>query len=114
MSGAKVEWQARAYDGRVMVPGWGWQGEFILSPEEAWRLYESLRDVLQAGGVKRPEEPGAPRTVPVRIAVCVDEAGFHRVGLTAPRRSSRQHHVVWITASVPLPQSVEVQGEVES
>lgn len=121
------EWKASVRDEAARERGYpialhGPTVDYGISMRSAWGLYESLRDALTAAGIK-PPEPQA-RTVPVRIAVAVDDAGFHRIGLNRTEAvecyadhngpSSRPLHVVWVTASVPLPQSVEVKGEVKA
>lgn len=66
-----------------------------------------------------PERAGH---VPVRIAVAVDSDGFWSARAwkgASPRElaswlDTDPRCLVWVTASVPLPQSVEVQGSVET
>ena len=70
----------------------------------------------------------APKTIRVRIAVAVtekgeewDAAGYHNctdaelVDLVRENIDVRNpHHIVWVTADVPLPTQQTVEGEVEA
>lgn len=129
------EWKASVRNEAARARGYpiavhGPTGEYGISMRSAWGLYESLRDALAAAGARPP----APRTAIVRIAVAVDEAGHYQVagyrdakvptdatlhedaldylGVSGVQAGTAR--VAYVTASVPLPEAVEVRGEVEA
>ena len=123
----EAHWVARTvnligYPVSLRIPG----GIHNLTREEAERLYRTLGAALQ-----RPARPPSQsKTVLVRIAVAVDKDG-NWVGCGCScccneeaEDTARDNHddshggkavsLVWVTASVPLPEPQEVQGTVET
>lgn len=104
-------------------------------PDEQSEEWRALCTAIRAAADGEPVGP----TVTVRIAVMVDECGDYGAIGASPasyrsleddardtegaalvtyrdavgEKAARRKHVVWVTASVPLPQSVEVQGTTE-
>lgn len=84
--------------------------------QRAYVLMEAIRS-KPAG-----QEPLAPKTVPVRIAVAVNKDGSWTSGGDSSSSEAEAilaadplagERIVWVTANVPLPDETEVRGEVD-